>query len=63
MISSNAVLIPKYLVPILAATLRNIVTERIETKINVQEVISNNFNRFQIGATLAGYLEYQFSGR
>ena len=47
----------------MAAILKNIVTERIETKINVQEVISNNFKRFQIGATLAGYLEYQFSGR
>ena len=51
--------IPKYLVPILAAMKKKIVTNTMERKINIQDVRSNNFSRFQVGATLAGYLENQ----
>ena len=51
--------IPKYLVPILAAMKKKSVTNIIEMKINIQDVRSNSFRRFQVGATLAGYLENQ----
>ena len=51
--------IPKYEVPILAAMKKKIVTNVIDVKINNQEVGSNSFTRFQVGATLAGYLENQ----
>ena len=54
--------IPKYEVPILAAMIKKIVTNIIEVKIRVQDGGSNSFTRFQIGATLAGYLENQYSG-
>ena len=59
MISSMNVRIPKCVVPILAAMKKKIVTNTIETKINIQDVGSNSFTRFQVGATLAGYLENQ----
>ena len=51
--------IPKYEVPILAAMKKKIVTNVIDVKINIQEVRSNSFRRFHVGATLAGYLENQ----
>ena len=63
MISSMMVRIPKYDVPILAAKRRKIVTDVIDAKIKIQEGVSNSFTRFQVGATLAGYLENQYSGR
>ena len=53
------VLIPKYVVPILAAIKKKIVTETIDVKISVQDVGSNSFTRFQVGDTLSGYLENQ----
>ena len=55
--------IPKYEVPILAAMKKKIVTDIIEMKISIQDVGSNSFTRFQVGATLAGYLENQYSGK
>ena len=63
MISSMNVRIPKYEVPILAAMKKKIVTNIIEIKINNQDGGSNRFRRFQVGATLAGYLDHQYSGR
>ena len=51
--------IPKYEVPILAAMKKNIVTDIIDVKINIQDGGSNSLRRFQVGATLAGYLENQ----
>ena len=62
-ISSVNVRIAKYEVPILAAMKKKIVTNTIEIKINIQDVRSNRFSRFQVGATLAGYLDHQYSGR
>ena len=62
-ISSMNVRIPKCVVPILAAMKKKIVTNTIEIKINIQDVRSNSFKRFQVGATLAGYLENQYSGK
>ena len=59
MISSMNVRIPKCVVPILAAMKKKIVTNTIDVKINIQDVGSNSFRRFQVGATLAGYLENQ----
>ena len=59
MISSMIVRIPKCLVPILAAMKKKIVTNIMEIKISIQDVGSNSFTRFQVGATLAGYLENQ----
>ena len=61
-ISSMTVLIPKYEVPILAAMKKKIVTVIMEMKSNIQLGGSNSFTRFQVGATLAGYLENQYSG-
>ena len=58
-ISSMDIWIPKYLVPILAARKKKSVTNIIEMKINNQDVRSKSFSRFQVGATLAGYLENQ----
>ena len=57
-ISSMTVRIPKYL-PILAEMKKKIVTNVVDVKINNQDVGSNSFTRFQVGATLAGYLENQ----
>ena len=51
--------IPKYDVPILAAKRKKSVTDVIDAKINIQDGVSNSFTRFQVGATLAGYLENQ----
>ena len=58
-ISSMNVLIPKYKVPILAEIQKIIVTDNIDVKISIQDCTSNIFRRFQVGATLAGYLENQ----
>ena len=58
-ISSMDIWIPKYLVPYLAARKKKNVTNMIEMKINIQDVRSNSFRRFHVGATLAGYLENQ----
>ena len=58
-ISSMNVRIPKYEVPILAAMKKKMVTDIIEMKISTQDVGSNSVRRFQVGATLAGYLENQ----
>ena len=58
-ISSVNVLIPKYEVPILAAMKKKIVTNIIDVRINIQDGGSNSFRRFQVGLTLAGYLENQ----
>ena len=58
-ISSMDIRIPKYLVPILAAMKKKIVTNTIERKINIQDVRSKSFSRFQVGATLAGNLDHQ----
>ena len=62
-ISARNVRIPKHEVPTLPEMKKKIVTDMIESKINIQDVRSNSFRRFQIGATLAGYLENQYSGR
>ena len=51
--------IPKYEVPMLAAMKKKMVTDIIEMKISIQDGLSKSFRRFQVGATLAGYLEYQ----
>ena len=51
--------IPKYEVPIFAAMKKKIVTDMIDVKISNQDVGSNSLRRFQVGATLAGYLENQ----
>ena len=59
MISTMDVRIPKYDVPILAAKNRNSVTDVVDAKISIQDGRSNSFTRFQVGATLAGYLENQ----
>ena len=61
-ISSMNVRIPKYEVPILAAMKKKIVTNIIDVKISVQDGGSNSFTRFQVGATLSGYLENQYVG-
>ena len=58
-ISDMDILIPKYLVPILAAMKKKRFTNIIDVKINIQDVGSNSFSRFQVGATLDGYLENQ----
>ena len=58
-ISSMNVRIPNCEVPILAAMKKKIVTLIIDVKINIQDGRSNSFTRFQVGATLAGYLENQ----
>ena len=55
--------IPKYEVPILAARKKKIVTDAVDAKIKIQEGVSNSFTRFQVGDTLAGYLENQYSRR
>ena len=59
MISCMNVRIPKYDVPILATMKKKIVTKIIDVKINVQDGLSKSFARFQVGETLAGYLENQ----
>ena len=53
-------LIPKCKDPILAAKKKKIDTHRIDVKIPIQDGGSNSFRRFQVGATLAGYLENQY---
>ena len=58
-ISSMNVRIPKYEVPILAAMKKKIVTDIIDVKISIQDVVSNSFRRFQVGFTLDGYLDHQ----
>ena len=58
-ISTLKVRVPKSEVPILAAMKKKIVTDIIDVKINDHDGGSNSFKRFQIGATLAGYLENQ----
>ena len=58
-ISSMNVRISKYAVPILATMKKKIVTDIIERNISNQDGVSNSFRRFQVGATLAGYLENQ----
>ena len=58
-ISAVKVRIPKCKVPILAEKKKKIVTDIIDVKISVQDGVSNSFTRFQVGATLAGYLENQ----
>ena len=63
MISSLEVLIPKCKVPTLAEKKKRIVTVKMDVKINIQDGGSNSFTRFQVGATLAGYLENKYSGR
>ena len=62
-ISDMDIRIPKYLVPILAAMKKKRFTNIIDVKINIQDVGSNSCTRFQVGATLAGYLENQYFGR
>ena len=52
--------IPKYEVPILAAMKKNIVTDVVDTKIEIQEGASNSFTRFQVGGTSDGNLENQY---
>ena len=52
--------IPKRTVPILAEKKKKIVTDIIDVKMSNQDVGSNSFTRFQVGATLAGYLENQY---
>ena len=54
--------IPNCEVPILAAMKKKIVTDIIEMKINIQDGRSNSFRRFQVGATLAGYLDPKIFG-
>ena len=51
------------MVPILAERKKKNETNRIERKSNIQDIGSNTFRIFQVGATLAGYLENQYSGR
>ena len=43
----------------MAETKKIIETKRIDRKINIQDIGSNTFTIFQIGTTLAGYLENQ----
>ena len=62
-ISSMTVRIPKYEVPILAAKKKKSATDVVDAKIKIQDGVSNSFTRFQVGATLAGYLENQYAGR
>ena len=58
-ISSMNVRIPNWEVPILAAMKKKIDTNRIDRKNGIQDGGSNTFTIFQVGATLAGYLENQ----
>ena len=53
---------PKYKVPILAEIQKKTETDKIESKINIQDWGSNSLRRFQIGETRAGYLENQYWG-
>ena len=63
MISCMTVFVPKYVEPTLAAMKKKIDTDKMDIKIKIQDFVSNNFKRFQVGAALAGNFEYQFSGR
>ena len=58
-ISAVNVLTPNIEVPILAAMEKKIDSNNNEMKINIQDIGSNIFTRFQIGETLSGYLENQ----
>ena len=58
-ISSMNVRIPKFKFPSLAEKKKKIDTDIIDAKISNQDVGSNSFRRFQVAATLAGYLENQ----
>ena len=58
-ISTMNVRIPNCEVPILAAMKKKRVTDIIEMKIKIQDGGSNSFRRFQVGATLAGYLDHK----
>ena len=58
-ISSINVLIPKYLVPILAARKKKSDTSVIDVKINIQDGGSKSFRRFHIGEAFFIYLENQ----
>ena len=51
------------MVPILAEMKKKNETNKIDRKNNIQDIGSNTFKIFQVGATLAGYLENQYSGR
>ena len=62
-ISSISGRIPKYKVPILAAMNKKSVTKKRDVKIRIQDIGSNSLSKFQVGAILGGYLEYQYSGR
>ena len=63
MISSLYVRIPKYEIPILAEMKKTIFTDIIDMNINSQDIGSNSLKRFQVGGTLSGKLENQYSGR
>ena len=47
------------MVPILAERKKKHETNRIERKNKIQNIGSNTFRIFQVGANLAGYLENQ----
>ena len=51
------------MVPILAEMKKKNETERSEKKINIQDIGSNTFRIFQVGANRAGNLENQYKGR
>ena len=57
--SAVNVLTPNNEVPILAAMTKKIDNKNNEMNINVQDIGSNIFTRFQIGETFSGYLENQ----
>ena len=58
-ISAVNVLTPNNEVPILATMTKKIDNKNNEMNINVQDIRSNIFTRFQIGETFSGYLENQ----
>ena len=51
---------PKCKAPILAEKKKKLKTNKIERKMKIQDIGSNSFRRFQVGATLAGNLENQY---
>ena len=59
MISSWNVSIRNCDVPSLAEMKKKIVTNKSDMKINIQDVGSTSFRRFQVRGVLAGYLENQ----
>ena len=53
----------KYEAPTLAEIKKNIETERIDRKVNIQDIGVKILIRFHTGDFGSGYLEYQYIGR